>query len=112
MRRYPSRVLLRLAAAVVLSAAISCASGDRPEGGEAPAVVTGVVVEIESRGLDEVESFTVKDGERRFTILVDENTDFSFTPSHLNEHRATGEPVAVEVDRRGGKLVAVTVEDG
>jgi hypothetical protein len=75
-------------------------------------VVTGVVVEIESRGLNEVESFTVKTGDRRVKILVDGDTEFSFTPSHLNEHRATGEPVAVEVDRRSGDWVALSVQDG
>lgn len=75
-------------------------------------MVTGVVVEIESRGLNEVESFTVKTGDRRVKILVDVGTNFSFAPSHLNQHRATGEPVAVEVDRRDGDLVAVSVQDG
>ena len=75
-------------------------------------MVTGVIVGIESRGLNEVESFTVKTGDRRVKILVDDDTEFSFTPSHLNEHRATGEPVAVKVDRRDGNLVALSVQDG
>ena len=75
-------------------------------------MITGVVVAIESRGLNEVESFTVKAGERRVKILVDPDTEFAFTPSHLNEHRATAEPVAVEVDRRNGDVVALSVQDG
>ena len=73
--------------------------------------MTGVVVEIESRGLNQVDSFTIKNLDTRTKILVDDDTEFSFTPSHLSQHRATGEPVAVEVDRRGGDLFARSVRD-
>jgi hypothetical protein len=73
--------------------------------------VTGVVVEIESSGLTRVEQFTLQDEGSRVTILVDDDTEFAFTPSHLNEHRATGEPVAVEVERRSGDLYALSVGD-
>ncbi len=73
--------------------------------------VTGVVVEIESSGLSEVDQFTLQDEGRRVTILVDEKTEFAFAPSHLNEHRATGQQVAVEVERREGGLYARSVSD-
>ena len=73
--------------------------------------MTGVVVEIESSGLSQVEQFTIQDEGRRVTILVDDDTEFAFAPSHLNEHRATGQPVAVEVERRGEGLYAVSVDD-
>ncbi len=73
--------------------------------------VTGVVVEIESSGLARVEQFTLQEEGRRVTILVDEETEFAFAPSHLNEHRARGEPVAVEVEKREGGLYAVSVDD-
>lgn len=73
--------------------------------------VTGVVVEIESSGLSEVDQFTLQDEGRRVTILVDEKTEFAFAPSHLNEHRATGQQVAVEVERRSGDLYALSVGD-
>jgi hypothetical protein len=42
---------------------------------------------------------------------VNENTKFAFAPGHLSEHRATGEPVAVEVERRDGHLYALSVDD-
>jgi hypothetical protein len=107
MRRYPSgQAALAL---VLVVAAISCGRGE--EGPEGPSVVTGVVVEIESRGLNQVDSFTIKNLDTRTKILVDDDTEFSFTPSHLSQHRATGEPVAVEVDRRGEDLVARSVRD-
>lgn len=73
--------------------------------------VTGVVVEIESSGLARVEQFTLQDEGRRVTILVDDGTDFAFSPSHLNEHRATGQQVVVEVERRSGDLYALSVDD-
>ncbi len=73
--------------------------------------VTGVVVEIESSGLARVEQFTLQDEGRRVSILVDDETEFAFAPSHLNEHRARGEPVAVEVEKRKGGLYAVSVDD-
>ena len=73
--------------------------------------MTGVVVEIESSGLTRVEQFTLQNEGGRVTILVDEETEFAFAPSHLNEHRATGQPVAVEVERRKGELHAVSVDD-
>ena len=73
--------------------------------------VTGVVVEIESSGLARVEQFTLQEEGRRVTILVDEETEFAFAPSHLNEHRATGQQVAVAVERRGGDLYARSVGD-
>ena len=110
MRRYPSGRTAAVALVLFISA-ISCASRGS-DGGEPISVVTGVVIEIESRGLNEVQSFTVRSGERRVKIFVDGDTEFAFTPSHLNEHRATGEPVAVEVDRRDGDLVALSVQDG
>jgi hypothetical protein len=109
MRRYPSGRYAAVAFVVVI-AAISCGRGEGGTGSSS--VVTGVVVEIESRGLNEIESFTVKTGDRRVKILVDVGTNFAFAPSHLNQHRATGEPVAVEVDRRDGDWVAVSVQDG
>ena len=73
--------------------------------------VTGVVVDIKSSGLTQVEQFTLQDEGRRVTILVDDETQFAFAPSHLNEHRARGEPVAVEVEKRSGDLFALSVGD-
>jgi hypothetical protein len=106
MDNYPSGV--RSLCLLVCLALIGMASCSSPEGSRR---LTGVVVEIESSGLARVEQFTLQNGGRRVSILVDEETEFAFTPSHLNEHRATGEPVAVEVERRNGGLYALTVDD-
>jgi hypothetical protein len=100
----------RLAAAIALTAAVSC-SGIDPGGDGTRSVIRGVVVEISSAGLDQINTFTVKSGDRSYRITVDESTDFAFNPSHLYQHRTTGEPVQVRVDRKGGSLVALSVDD-
>jgi hypothetical protein len=100
-------VLTRLLVALVVLMPAACATDSSP-----PREITGVVVEIDSRGLGRLRRFTVKDGDRRYAIYVDDSTRFAFTPSHLQEHRATGAPVAVEVEDRGDKLFALSVRDG
>lgn len=70
-----------------------------------------MVIGIESEGLNRVSSFTVKDDAREHEIKVDDDTRFAFTPSHLQEHRTTAEPVRVEVDDRDGVLRALSVDD-
>jgi len=105
MDNYPSGVRpLCLLLCLALMGLASCSSDEGSR-------VTGVVVEIESSGLSEVDQFTLQDEGRRVTILVDEKTEFAFAPSHLNEHRATGQQVAVEVERREGGLYARSVGD-
>ncbi len=96
-----------LAACLVILALVSC-GGDE---GDQPSVITGTVVEVESQGLTEVDSFVVSSEGQRHTILLDDETDLGFPPSHLNEHRISGEPVRVEVDEREGELVATSIED-
>jgi hypothetical protein len=106
MDNYPSGV--RSLCLLLCLALMGLASCSPQEGSRR---VTGVVVEIESSGLARVEQFTLQDEGRRVTILVDDETEFAFAPSHLNEHRARGEPVAVEVEKREGGLYAVSVDD-
>jgi hypothetical protein len=86
----------------------ACGDGDDVA---APDAVTGVVVEIEAQGLDDVRSFTVKDGDELYDISIDPDIDYGFNLGHLNEHRATAEPVRVELEERGDQLVALSIED-
>jgi hypothetical protein len=89
---------------VALAGSPSCSNQDESR-------LAGVVVAIQSSGLNRVERFTLQDEGRSVTILVDEDTNFAFAPGHLSEHRATGQPVAVEVERREGHLYALSVDD-
>lgn len=97
-------------AAAALAVAVACSGGDA--GGDAPEPVTGVVLDVRATSLTEVSSFVVKDGDRRVVVRVTDDTEFAFPPAHLAEHRASGEPVRVEVSRRDGRLYAESVDDG
>lgn len=77
----------------------------------APTRLTGPVVAIDSQGLDDVTSFEIQDGGKRYTIYIDPDVDYNFPLGHLGEHRATGEPVTVEFEERDGKLYAQSIED-
>lgn len=73
--------------------------------------VTGIVTEVESTGLNEVESFELKSGDEVRTILIDDSVDYGFPLGHLEEHRVGALPVEVEIEERDGRLYAVTIVD-
>ncbi len=76
-----------------------------------PALVTGVVVEVESSGLGKVTGFVIKDGGRTYDIAIDRGVEYSFPLDHLNGHRVSGAPVQVRLERRGRRLVALAIDD-
>jgi hypothetical protein len=109
-------VLLKVAAVSCVLVALVACGGDEPETSsseapEAPSVVTGVVIEVSSAGLGRVESFVVKDGDDTYEILIDPEVDYGFNLDHLHEHRATGEPVRVQLKERNGDLYAQSILD-
>lgn len=80
-----------------------------------PAVeqVEGVVVHVDSEGLDQVEAFTIRTDDGRsidFRVGVTENAA-QFPPSHLSVHLADGVPVRVTYRREGVDYVAFRLED-
>ncbi len=94
--------------ALVMAVFFSCAqNATRPR----PLVVTGVVVAVDGRGLGNVQAFVVKDGDRRYRVHVARGADYGFPLGHLNAHRATGEPVTVELEQRDGRLYALSIAD-
>jgi len=97
-----------MAVALCLFAPLVACGNDEPE---APAAVTGVVIEVSSAGLGRVESLVVKDGDDTFEILIDPDVDYGFNLDHLHEHRATGDPVRVELEERDGDLYAQSIDD-
>ncbi len=103
-----------IAVAFVFVAACSNGESAPPAADRAPAMprtLTGVVVEIESTSLTNIQSFTLKDDDEVFEIFIDPAHDYGFPLAHLNEHRAGAEPVAVDVEERDGRLVALTISD-
>lgn len=82
-------------------------------GSEIPPSVVGVIVRVESEGLDTV---------RGFTLRTDDGTFIAFTwgaledgarfpPGHLAEHQATAEHVRVSYRTEGQSKVAVRIDD-
>jgi hypothetical protein len=80
-----------------------------------PAVeqVDGVLIHIDTQGLDAVEAFTLRTDQGRvieFRVGVIENAP-EFPPGHLAEHLADGVPVRVTYRREGSANVAFRLED-
>ncbi len=74
--------------------------------------VVGLVVEVEARTITEIESLTiVSDDDRAWKFTGGQFP--GFTPSHLEEHQALGEPVRVSyvLEEDGTKRI-VKIEDG
>ena len=105
---------LGLIVLVAVAGAVAFLSrSDPPDGPGADLSVRGVIVGVESEGIDRVRSFRLRtdDGQTRtFDIGVLE-TNGAFPPGHLTEHQATGQPVRVWFAREGDVDVAVRLED-
>ncbi|MDQ4024738.1 MAG: hypothetical protein M3217_04500 [Actinomycetota bacterium] len=107
------KVLLALLCCVSF---LGVACGDDPAPGaaeerEVPSEVTGVLLDVESDGVDEVTSFTLKDGDETYEIFIADDVDYGFPLGHLSEHLSTGDPVTVPLEERDGKLYALSIDD-
>ena len=75
--------------------------------------MAGIVIDVESQGLDDVRGFTLRSSagdQLVFTIGELENGD-EFPPAHLTEHMAAASPVLVFFRDENGELVAYRIED-
>lgn len=99
-------VVASAAAALLLNGTNGTASTTAPS-------VVGVIVGVDSEGLDRVRGFTLRttDGASdTFAIGTLENGTV-FPPGHLVEHQATAEPVRVWYLVDGSTKVAIRLED-
>ena len=99
-----------VAALLALAALTACSSepaGTEPENPR----LEGVVVAIESASIDDITSFTLKDGDQIYKIYIADDVEYGFPLGHLQEHVQGAEPVAVDTEERDGKLYALTIED-
>lgn len=105
--------LVALLLAVLL--AVGCAATDGPEPSsevtEAPSEVTGVIVDIESASIEDIDSFTVRSGGESYEIFIADDVEYGFPLSHLNAHLQAGDPVRVMLEERDGRLVALSIDD-
>ena len=114
-----TRNLFALALVLVVAATGGAAillggGGGSPDGGSASAPsVIGVIVGVDSEGLDKVRGFSVRTADGTtlaFTIGTLEN-GVTFPPGHLVEHQATAQPVRVWYRTEGETRVAIRLED-
>lgn len=90
--------------------------GASPSGSTAPvpdSPVAGVILSVDSRGLNDVRGFTLRSSSGdllTFTMGELENGD-EFPPGHLVEHQAAAAPVLVFFRTEGGALLAYRIED-
>jgi hypothetical protein len=102
--------VIGLLALVVASGAAAYALRADPDTTES---VTGVIVGVESEGLDRVRGFDlrIQDGSTLTFVLGDLENGATFPPGHLAEHQATGQPVNVTYVTDGATKVAVRIDD-
>ena len=82
--------------------------------GDALQQETGVVIDIESAALGQVDSFTLRTPDGRTIDFSTVDTRFDqagFPPQHLQEHRALAEPVRVTYQVLDGVNHVVRLED-
>jgi hypothetical protein len=116
-RRTRNLFALALVAVVVFTGAAALLLGGatlRDPGAPADATTAvGVIVGVQSQGLDRVTGFTLRttdQGSLVFVIGALENGT-EFPPGHLVEHQATAQPVRVWYRIEGGSKVAIRLED-
>lgn len=82
-------------------------------GAPATSPITGVVVHVESTGLNQVTSFDLRttDGEVYTFELSRLEPDSQFPPGHLTEHQAGAEPIRVHFTVDGQTIFAARLED-
>jgi hypothetical protein len=75
--------------------------------------IRGVIVAIDSRGLDDIRSFTLRadDGSIHVFDLRELPDTAAFPLGHLAEHQATAEPVIVAFRVQDGVLLATRIDD-
>jgi hypothetical protein len=102
-------LVVALTGAVAFVAGGTAPDPDAPNGEQA----VGVVVAIDSEGLDRVSGFTLREAGGllvEFTIGQLEN-GVEFPPGHLVEHQTTAQQIRVWYREEDGILVAFRLED-
>ena len=97
--------------ASLLLVALACGEDGTGENSEMSTTLTGIVVSVESEGLNEVTRFELKEGDEVHPILIDEDIKYGFPLGHLEEHRVSSAPVEVAIEERDGDLYALSIVD-
>ena len=106
--------MIRKAATALFCLAVACGGSSAPGADEAaPDRVVGTITDIEPE--DEMTlptNFTVEeeDGDA-YSIDIDPELDYGFDLLHVRDHFTTEDPVDVDIEVRGGSLIATSIED-
>ncbi len=89
-------------------------SSPGPAGAIPDSPLAGVIVAVDSRGLDDIRAFTLRtsDGALYDFDLSQMQATATFPLGHLAEHQATADPVLVSFTIEDGLLIATAVDDG
>lgn len=105
--------LMAAALVVLVLAATACGETAEPTGrdkGETE-VIMGVLIDIDSVTLDEINGFTLKAGAEQYEVLIAGDVDYEFPLGHLHEHLEGSLPVSVTVEDRDGEFYALSIDD-
>ena len=103
------RALLALVMVVVATAACNGSGSDVACGDRG--TLTGVILDVESRSLTDVQAFTIRSQDEECEVFIDPDIDYGFPLPHLNDHKVAADPVIVDVEVRDDKLTALTIRD-
>ena len=108
-------LLFGVVVAVTAGAAILLSETTTPDPDAPPGTTaaTGVIVAVDSQGLGDVRSFTLRldGGDLMIFDLRALENGTEFAPGHLAEHQATAEPVRVWYWDEGDDRLAIRLED-
>jgi hypothetical protein len=105
-------VRLSIAGSIIVLVIASACASEGAKGPAAPDQVTGVVIDIVASEIDDIQSFTLKDGDAQYDIYIADDVEYGFPLGHLHEHLQTADPVTVDLEERDDdRLYALTIED-
>ena len=112
-RRTRNAFLLALGIVVVLAGGATLLRATQPISSSTAASLVGVVVGIDTAGLDQVRGFDVRtpEGATVTFAMGDLENGAEFPPGHLGEHQATAEPVRVFYREEGETKIAIRIDD-
>ena len=75
-----------------------------------PTVLRGLIVDMQAASFAQIASFTLRTDGGDFVDMTVEG-DIGITASHLREHMALADPVAVTVRYEGSHVIATRIDD-
>jgi hypothetical protein len=96
--------------------AVLLVSACTPRAAAQTQTVRGVLVDVQSRGLQQLDSFTLRtDDGRELTFTpapnFNQGESHAMTPGHMRQHMALADPVTVTYREEGGRVVALSATD-